>query len=684
VLGNFNEPTDWAPDAGHGTISSFVDAPWLSEDPTSGEVAPGESVEITLTLGGAGFAPGSYEAVLVLLTNAPKQSALLVDVGLEIGVPEGFGGVAGDVSDAHTGAPLGATVTVHAEWQGEPLDVSATTTDGRYQLLAPAGNWPVEFTADGYVSETQTVEIVAGFTSSGVDAALHRLQAHAELEPGSLSFVLLPGEAGRQTLTLGNPAGHEDLTFTIGEAVLPVAVNTSTAQVRPAGLTSRTAPTGHVNRAAPRSVEGSPVLVLMDFFPWDSDALLQVLDANGIAFDIAGSDSMADLDLSVYQMVMVSSDQPQGFYDAFTASSDAFTDYVAAGGLLWFGGAAWGFAGGEPDGLQLPGGATLTGPVIEDFNDVVELSHPLVLGVPDPFRGDFASHATFSNLPAGTTVIATGESSGQPTLIEYDFGAGRVLAFGQTLEFAWMFGQDGGTILENGVPYAYSFIPFSDVPWLSEDPAEGTVAPDGSLEIHVDVDAAGLQPGLYGARVIILTNDPDHRRISVPVLLTVPAYRQGINAGGRAYTTTAGLPYAADTAFKADSFGYVKGAAKQTKSTIAGTDDQPLYQSQREDMERYRFTVPEGRYRVLLQFAEFKKEKNQRVFTVGVEGQAVLFQAEIATLAGGRLTAYELTTEVDVTDGVLDIQFVSNKGDKPVVNAILVTHLPVNAGAPAE
>lgn len=40
VLGNFFGPTDWAPDAGHGII---FDAPWLSESPLQGRVAPNSS-----------------------------------------------------------------------------------------------------------------------------------------------------------------------------------------------------------------------------------------------------------------------------------------------------------------------------------------------------------------------------------------------------------------------------------------------------------------------------------------------------------------------------------------------------------------------------------------------------------------------------------------------------------------
>ena len=36
VLGDFNGPTDWAPDIGHGTIEPFSDVSWLYARPGDG------------------------------------------------------------------------------------------------------------------------------------------------------------------------------------------------------------------------------------------------------------------------------------------------------------------------------------------------------------------------------------------------------------------------------------------------------------------------------------------------------------------------------------------------------------------------------------------------------------------------------------------------------------------------
>ena len=68
---------------------------------------------------------------------------------------------------------------------------------------------------------TQDVTIVSGVSTPGSDAALHKIQPHASLggdtEP---SFLLPAGHHATATVVLGNPGGHADLHFTVGEVDL--------------------------------------------------------------------------------------------------------------------------------------------------------------------------------------------------------------------------------------------------------------------------------------------------------------------------------------------------------------------------------------------------------------------------------------------------------------------------------
>ncbi|HEV8420719.1 MAG TPA: carboxypeptidase-like regulatory domain-containing protein, partial [Actinomycetota bacterium] len=222
VLGDFFQPTDWAPDEGHGTIQPFSDVPWMSEAPESGGIRPGRSQDVALTLGGADVAPGEYHALVVLVTNAPRQQVLTVDVTLRVDLPEEFGAIEGTATDAHSGDPVeDVTVTLESEWQGEPHDITAhTASDGTYLLWGPEGTWPLTFAKDGYVTFERNADITRGEKASGVDAAMHLVQPHAGIDGGPFTFILTPGRQDTDTITLSNAEGHADLTFATGEVDL--------------------------------------------------------------------------------------------------------------------------------------------------------------------------------------------------------------------------------------------------------------------------------------------------------------------------------------------------------------------------------------------------------------------------------------------------------------------------------
>jgi hypothetical protein len=241
----------------------------------------------------------------------------------------------------------------------------------------------------------------------------------------------------------------------------------------------------------------------------------------------------------------------------------------------------------------------------------------------------------------------------------------------------WAVGQftQNAYLIESGLPT------FSDVPWLTVSPTEATIAPDASIDIHISVDSTGLEPGVYRALVVILTNDPDNAQFQVPVTLVVPTYQQGVDAGGGATTALNGDVYAADRGYGSGPYGYLgNSSTKSTSAAIAGTEDDGLYQDARIGMSSYRFDVPDGTYRVDLRFAEIASVKvGGRKFDVSLEGNVVLPSLDIMAAAGAKNTALDRSFVVTVNDGHLDVGFAAQRGDKPIINAILVTGLPEGA-----
>jgi subtilisin family serine protease len=220
-----------------------------------------------------------------------------------------------------------------------------------------------------------------------------------------------------------------------------------------------------------------------------------------------------------------------------------------------------------------------------------------------------------------------------------------------------------------------------DASWMWVVPGSGTVAPGAAQSLTVRADPTGLAPGVYTGTVRLTTNAGRQPVIDIPVTLVVPAYRQGVNAGGNAYTDTAGDPWAADKAYSAGSFGYLDaGKVVSVKKGIAGTNDDALYQDQRERTSGYRFdSLPAGTYVVDLAFAELRSGlmPGARVFDVSINGNVVLPGYD-PTAAVGSLTADHRTFTVTVADGGSIIVGLGARAGTlpPVINAVRVTHRP--------
>lgn len=156
-----------------------------------------------------------------------------------------------------------------------------------------------------------------------------------------------------------------------------------------------------------------------------------------------------------------------------------------------------------------------------------------------------------------------------------------------------------------------------------------------------------------------------------------------LNAGGPAFVDSAGNTWSADT-------GYNTGNSATSGSSISGTLDPTLFQSNRWDDGgapelQYSFTVPNGDYQVTLYFAETWSGAfivGRRVFDVQIEGTTVLNDLDVFAAVGAN-TAFSHTANVTVSDGQLNIQFLHGPADNPFISAIeVVTAVPADPSVP--
>jgi hypothetical protein len=224
-----------------------------------------------------------------------------------------------------------------------------------------------------------------------------------------------------------------------------------------------------------------------------------------------------------------------------------------------------------------------------------------------------------------------------------------------------------GTVTDDGLPSP----PTLTTTW-SKVSGPGTVT-FGNANA-VDTTATFSAAGTY---VLRLTADDGALTNTDDVTITVNSSGSGttaryrINAGGGSYTDSLGQAWSADQ-------GFNTGTAKTITNAIAGTIDDPLFQSERWDPStapelQYSLSVPNGNYRVNLYFADTytgTQKVGARVFDVLIEGSLRFDNLDIFAEAGG-FTALTKTADVSVTDGVLNIEF-RHVVENPKINAIEV------------
>jgi len=83
-------------------------------------------------------------------------------------------------------------------------------------------------------------------------------------------------------------------------------------------------------------------------------------------------------------------------------------------------------------------------------------------------------------------------------------------------------------------PSTYGDLVLSAVaPWLSVDPASGTVMPGESMDLTVTFNATGLDVGEYETNIIIECNDPDEPTVIIPARLSVRAIIGDVNGDSK-------------------------------------------------------------------------------------------------------------------------------------------------------
>jgi hypothetical protein len=185
----------------------------------------------------------------------------------------------------------------------------------------------------------------------------------------------------------------------------------------------------------------SNVKILRDELPWDSYGMDSTLAEIGLAaggqFSVYSSSELASMELIPdTDLLIISNDQPQRFYDNLSLYIERVTAFVATGGtVLWeVCDLAWNYGSYSAAGIDsFPGGISHR-TSYDIINIISDRDLYLIGGLEDTLNGIYASNKYFTNIP-DSAIVYTENSDGDPTLMGLKFGDGIIFYSGQPLEY---------------------------------------------------------------------------------------------------------------------------------------------------------------------------------------------------------------------------------------------------------
>lgn len=462
------------------------DVPWLSEDPVTGTVAPdGGQVVVDVTFdAGMVSQPGNYFADLKVKSNDPVHKSINVDAILHVNGPTNWGELQGTVMslgacDANPYPLGGATVCVEG---GICIDTEA---DGTYHLWLEEGTYNLTVTADGHLPGAATVVIQPQQTTVQ-DFSLRSIEPCISVDPIALEVTLGPDTSLTEDLDIIN-SGAGASTFKVVE----------------------------------REVAGKQANTILHITTTDTSQSVELaLQQLGYGYDLFSGSPWTGIDFSPYDVVIVGMD---GGLAEVADIQKLRTDVLDAGKrLIFLGGTCYQpFAQGMNDYIVLNNINdycwTITTPPAWTITDP---AHPLADGLPSPYN--------YANSSAGYYQIRVTDPEIEQVAVN---GDGWAALFRKAFDgdFIWFIDSVYSSYWTDPSDFAFLKqlignaieLTTADIPWLSEDPVEGTVPADSTATVAVTFNSTGLAIGDYFANLLVKTQDPANPTITVPVTMHV-------------------------------------------------------------------------------------------------------------------------------------------------------------------
>lgn len=199
------------------------------------------------------------------------------------------------------------------------------------------------------------------------------------------------------------------------------------------------------------------VAIFRDQMPWGLSTDDDILVANGIAFTVFGGGDIGSADLSPFDKIILSNQQPLDFYNLVSTNKAWFDSFVDAGGILLLGMSY--YTDDSPVGVPMPGGYEFLGNGTNEIVTILDPGHELFtfpnLVSEGELQGWFSSSHGDLNTPLGSmALVMNADFSSGPALAEMPLGNGWIIATTQPYQWSgasYIFAENLVLYLPEGV-----------------------------------------------------------------------------------------------------------------------------------------------------------------------------------------------------------------------------------------
>lgn len=193
-------------------------------------------------------------------------------------------------------------------------------------------------------------------------------------------------------------------------------------------------------------IDSKKVLLIQNDLPWHFSSNTEVLTKLNANYSVTTTSKFTAEMLSNYGVVILANDQTTATYSDYKKFKSELELFAQNGGTVVYGACDEGSGHGGSLSPELPGGV-IKYSCYSSYNYIQDKNHPIVTGVltdgiaitDADLYSNYCSHTCFkeNTLPVGANVILRSSTDNAPTLIEYPYGEGLIIASGLTWEWGY-------------------------------------------------------------------------------------------------------------------------------------------------------------------------------------------------------------------------------------------------------